>query len=685
MRGEVAPETTSAAYDLLERSTFVTRFGGVDANHRALGRLHGLLSAPAAVDATQASDWLEDAVGWVFERGEVPLQNEGETTADARGRVLLQALEESAAARDRLRQAVQLLLASTSPTRLFTDSGVPSRAGFTRELFDRLVRRIMPEPPVRNDFARFVARLLPTEASVRWLLELTPPVRRRWQSALGIDDGPLAKWVSASVAEAMRLVAARLAALGAEENVRQSLAAGQPNPWLTLPVAVDACANGEVPLARLTQALRSAQTSLHSVEANLDHSGISIDSVFQLDLMRSLVERLGLLASALRGDEAAREVAWLALEKGMLQGVQRDRSVSALWAASTQLLARRVVERAGTTGEAYLTKTRADQHAMLSAAAGGGALTAFMVVVKFVVTWAGLPPLIDAFCISLNYAAGFVGMQFAHFALATKQPSMTAATLAASIEASDTASTRDFEPLIDQVASASRTQLAALAGNVGMVVPIAILLDGACLLLTGQHFFDEPAAAKVVKVHHPLLSGTLPYAAATGIWLWAASLVAGAVENWFVVNELPAALAGNRLLRRLMGPDRAGRLAAGLTTRISGLGGNIGFGFILGFMPFFAKLVGFPLDVRHVTFVAGQLAYAGMYRGAEGVLQYDYLSALVSVPLVGALNFAVSFSLALFVALRARGVGIGAQASLARAVLHRLVKRPKAFFFGPRV
>ena len=52
--------------------------------------------------------------------------------------------------------------------------------------------------------------------------------------------------------------------------------------------------------------------------------------------------------------------------------------------------------------------------------------------------------------------------------------------------------------------------------------------------------------------------------------------------------------------------------------------------------------------------------------------------------MVASINFAVSFTLALVVALRSRGLGVGAQLSLGRAVLRRLWTDPKPFFLAPK-
>lgn len=681
----MADDSSSTKYELLDLSTFVTRFGGVDAKQPVLRRLHGLFAERTLANATVAGEWLEDLAGWLFERGRVPGRRAGEDEVAARTRVLFDVLDESLKAREMLKAAVALVIGSTNAVRLFTDVGVPSQHGFWRELLDRVVGNVLPQRPVGDDFSRLVQRLVPSAREAGWALELPSAQRLKLTGFLGIGPSEEAAWVEPALLEAAVLLVARISMQGTTAELRRRVpgASVLASPWLELAHSTREAVLGQSQLDSVIEVLARCRVQLTQVERSLEHTGISVELVFRLELLRALLTRLELVLTCALGDEAAQQVAWLALEKSIVGGVVTDRSVGALWARNTQLLARRMVERAGDSGEHYITRTRAEQHSMLTSAAGGGAITAVLVVVKFVIGWSGLPPLIDALAVGANYAMGFVAMQFAHFSLATKQPAMTAATLAGSIEAAEQGKVTDFEPLVDQVARASRTQLAALAGNVGMVLPLAVLFDVVLWLIAGHHVLDEATALKVVKTHHPFHSVTLFSAAMTGVWLWAASLIAGAVENWFVLHEMPGAIAGNRLLRRLVGSERASRFSTGVTRSISGLGGNIGFGMLLGLMPFIAKQVGIPLEVRHVTFVAGQVGYAGMFLGAEAVLTQGFLMAVLSIPLVAAFNFAVSFALALVIALRARGLGLKSQLRLLVAVIRRLVRHPKAFVFAP--
>jgi site-specific recombinase len=158
----------------------------------------------------------------------------------------------------------------------------------------------------------------------------------------------------------------------------------------------------------------------------------------------------------------------------------------------------------------------------------------------------------------------------------------------------------------------------------------------------------------------------------------------GAVENWFVVRKVPESVATNRFLRMALGARRAQALGKYLAQQVSGIAVATALGVQLGVIPMLASMVGIGIEVRHLTFVTGQLAFAGMERGPFGVLQPDYLMSLLSIGMVGTLNFAVSFALALWVAFRARDVRPGQQMELLFAVFRRFRRRPLDFVRAPK-
>ena len=126
-------------------------------------------------------------------------------------------------------------------------------------------------------------------------------------------------------------------------------------------------------------------------------------------------------------------------------------SLGTLLRENGRLLSRRVVESARRTGEHYLTHDRAEYTAMLWSAAIGGAVTGLTVLVKFALTGHGLPPFIEGVLAATNYALSFVAIHFLHGTLATKQPAMTAAAIAAKLNAAR--HRRRLREFVDEVAS----------------------------------------------------------------------------------------------------------------------------------------------------------------------------------------------------------------------------------------
>ncbi|MBS1150572.1 MAG: gliding motility protein [Myxococcaceae bacterium] len=689
-----APAVPSEA-SLLNPANFVTRFSAAEPDNRCVRRLHALLVQldPHAAFSGQA-EWLEDLSAWLRQRGRVPGRQRGTSNATARLILLLDALELLPEQLSALRVVVARSFELSDGVRLFTDTGLPTHQAVFTEAMGRLSKLILPEPPVEGDLARLLFRLLPNQHAVAWFESLPPALSRRLLSALAVPSGAGLEPLRASMRDAAVLLAVRVSANGLADEVRRRLsrssAALRDSPFLALPKLVRVWVTGEKGAGssevQCRECIAACRRGTREVVATLDETGVSVDLVYRLELINRQLDRLYALVTVLSAEPIAGAPARLL--STLVRGGVRDRSLAELFRANSKLLAQRVIERAGHGGEHYVTRTRDEQHEMVTSAGGGGALTAFSVFLKFVMGWAGLPPLIDGIANALNYATGFVAMQMLGFTLATKQPAMTAATLAGAIKETttglETPEAADLGPLVEQVARAFRSQLAAVVGNLGMVIPGAILLNLGVYLLTGGWLLELDQAVKVVHKHHPFGSATIPYAMLTGVFLWAASIAGGTMENWFVVNKLHEAIASSRGLRSLVGSERSARFARFLLNNISGFGGSVSLGVFLGLSPVLGLLVGIPIEVRHVTFATGQLTFAGLTLGPERVLEADCLWSLAAIGVIGLCNFGVSFSLALFVALRAREVGALAQFGLFRAVLRRFRQAPLDFFRAPK-
>ncbi len=596
---------------------------------------------------------------------------EGRPPALVRLEWLVRALERIPVARERFQTTVRAVLSSTRAIKLLGEIGLPNDRGLLAETTDRLARALLPEAPAPHELWRLASRIFRTQRDLEWLIPEADAVLSRLGDAGGQAWQPL----RGSIYDAIAMIATRISALGMGEAFRAH------------EITNTVCRS---PLYQLSQAapaqmpdlIVAARKHLDLVRHALELHGVSIEVVYALDSIERGLERIELLLPFVDANDdiaPTHELRDLLAATGL--GLVGDRSFRQVLSDNVRLLARKVIERAGQSGEHYVTSSRREYWKMLASASGGGVLTCGTAMAKFLVKWGHFPLFIDGIMSSVVYAGSFLVMQLLGFTLATKQPSMTAAALAGSI--SERRDGHQLDHLVPLIARIARSQFAAAMGNISAVIVTAAGVDAAWKYLRGQPFLDPGGSRAVVDSFHPLHSGTIFFAALTGVLLWVSSLMAGWFENWIVYRRLPEAIEHHPAGKRL-GKARMAKMARFLEREAAGFGGSIALGFLLGMVPVFAKFFGLPLDVRHVTLSTGSLTLAVSAIGIEAIGWSDLIAAAVGIAIIGILNFGVSFVLALVVALRARDVTRGEAAALPGAVLRRFIRRPFEFFYPPR-
>lgn len=415
------------------------------------------------------------------------------------------------------------------------------------------------------------------------------------------------------------------------------------------------------------------------LHGHLEVQGISVDLVFQIDQLCERCERIAQLLDVVLAEQPAPGLRQLVVD--LVQTGLRRRSVRALFTQHYALLARKVAERSAETGEHYITRSTAEYVDMLKRAGGGGAVLAGTTFMKFVVLAIGLSPFWAGMGAGLNYAISFVIVQWLHLTVATKQPAMTAPAMAAKL-----ANTRDdaaIESFVDEVAHLIRSQTAGIVGNLAVVAPLVLLMQGLAWFALGRPLIGEHSAHHVLETL-TLLGPTAWYAAFTGVLLFVSSLIAGWVENWFVLHKLDSAMRWNPHIRAWLGVARAARWASWWRANISGLAANVSLGFLLGLVPVIAGFMALPLDVRHVTLSTGQLMAALGTLGPTALHDPVFWWCVAALPVTGLLNVGVSFGLALLVAVRSRSVRVKDRARLRAAIWRRVRRQPLSFLLPPR-
>jgi site-specific recombinase len=595
-------------------------------------------------------------------------------------RFLLQLAGRESETGGRLRAVLAGLLTDLDIEQMLATGGIPRRAGFIKEGYERLLAKILPRPDYQHDANTVATGVLGRRRTIAWI-DLLPATDATRVAELFGDATSTARR-RPQLGAAMLTLASEAQAVGLSYEMRRRFsntsALDSPFGRLVAAVEVFLASTDETYLAELRSCVADCQALLATIHERLEETGVSVDLFYRSERTRAQLARLLVVAGWLHHAEP------LDALRGVVNGVRRERElrgIRALLAENMRLLSRRIAERNAETGEHYIALTRAQYRNMLAASAGGGALMTFAVYLKFGITAAHMPPFWEGLAASLNYATIFVLIALAHFTVATKQPAMTAPALAARMR--DLDAPERIEDLVAEAAALVRSQVASVFGNLLAVTPGVLLIAFVWWLMAGAAPLGEEKARSILDAHS-ILGPSFLFAAYTGMLLWLSGLFSGWADNAFTLRQLHQAIATNRRLVHRLGEEGALKRANWWKANIAGLAGNIGLGLLLGLTPVAWAFFGVPMEVRHVTLSTGQVAVAAFTVGPSVLTTAPFLLALGGLVLIGVLNVGISFLLALLVAMRAVDISPGNRWAVYRAIRRRLFEHPGEFIWPPR-
>ena len=624
--------------------------------------------------------------------------------AAERYEALLVRLEHDPALCAAFRGHVLHLLATRRAVTFFTDSGILPATGFFSEWMRILANRLLPEVPDTRQLKDCLQVIYERDDDWRWKQAITDEqVARFWslfldEEALGSVD---LKVLRTQVLDAVLLLAHRISGLGVEgELMRASPSfdtdlpsfvalSGEALAYVNSLREAESGADGAMPDdgGHLLVIVDQCRATLGRVRKRALSVGTSLRLSYLLARAEQSLDRLADLVTMLQTTQgAASRGAAMATWAGFMQEAfvaeNRRNSMRNYLRQLSELLAVRVTENAAHSGEHYICETRADYGLMWRSAAGAGVLIGGMALLKIHAGALHAPLFVEAFLFSLIYGGGFVVIYLLGMTVATKQPAMTAQTLAGLL--GDIRPTRqaDLERVADVVAAVSRSQLAAIAGNVMVAFPIALAIGFAIELNFGHPVVPIEKAAHLIGDLDPL-GWALPHAAIAGFYLFLSGLITGYFDNRASYTNLGERIGRLRWLGRLLGRERAGRAGRYIGDHLGGIMGNFLFGCMLGSTGVIGTILGLPLDIRHIAFASANLGYA--LNGFEFALAWQaVLWAVLGIALIGLTNLAVSFALALRTALGARGIRFEHWGPLNRTLWRRFRQSPRSFLLPPR-
>ena len=608
--------------------------------------------------------------------------------------------------RANLRRALFELLASYRHTELYTLTGILPNTGFFSELFRRVGHQLLPDVLEPELLRTFLRQVFNRPSDRYWVIGVGDEAWQQLIESLRFDEVRTAEPDTAlprAVAEILRslsFISHWIAAIGMEPELLRLEPALETfgSPFLTqnneLTDYIESYQAGwrQPDIAssddkHLRVLFGQCREVIERVHKRAGREGTSLRLTYHLQRLQQLLrrsERLLDIVEPLRTDpdDEAAYPAIVTLFTRLVQDECLRDNLRKHWRQNTEVIALRITDNTRAHGEHYITETRREYAAMAKSAMVGGAIIAFMACLKLWLAKANLPPLTGALLYCLNYGLGFCLIHILHGTVATKQPAMTANAIAASIGETG-GKLRNIDTLARLVARTVRSQIVAILGNIGLAIPLAGLIAYTVFAVSGQHFISTEKAGHLLAEQSLIDSGAVFYAAIAGVCLFLSGLISGYFDNFAAYNRIPKRLLQLGWPRRLFGEARMRRVAAYIGDNLGALAGNMIFGFMLGGVSIFGVLFGLLIDIRHVAFSSAFVGIAFVTHDFRPDL-WSFIWATLGVAAIGCINLAVSFALALNIALRARHISETPWRAIAGSLLRHLFKQPRDFFLPPR-
>ena len=216
-------------------------------------------------------------------------------------------------------------------------------------------------------------------------------------------------------------------------------------------------------------------------------------------------------------------------------------------------------------------------------------------------------------------------------------------------------------------------------GNVIVAFPVALL----GIWLIDMAFNYNLASTKWFKLINdisPIASPAIFHAAIAGVFLFLSGIIAGSVANRDKHEHIYYRIQEHPLLKLSLGRVRTKKLAGWYEKKWAGIISNFWFGVFMGSIGPIGVFLGLNLDIRHITFVSGNLAL-GLYGANYNVSTDMIVWAVIGIGVIGMVNFLVSFGLSMGLAFRSRNIPLSEMRIVAASIWKHFKRKPMSFFF----
>lgn len=598
-----------------------------------------------------------------------------------------------------LRTYLITLYSTYTPLTLYTDAGILPGHGFFAETFKRIRYKLLPplEKPHKTQY--LIGKVFYRKNEHRNFDVIDLEVWHRLFIAIGIN-GNASTWQRQYfnyLLNALMILSQRITAIGLEPEVIGKLPDIEDlhSPFFGLyrevqkyvdsfksDTSYDESTNEEDYRQILVMCVQ-CEAAIDELHKHKDKYGISINLAYLMLRLEQHIRRLKMILQLiqLRDVEEFNKTLFVFMSE-VVYAENKKYSVRKHLNDNLRLIAYKITEHTSLKGEHYRTENRKEYFSMFRSAMGGGLIVGILVLLKVFAHHLHLAPFGEAFCYSMIYASGFITIHLLHFTLATKQPAMTANTIAASLDDTDKKDKLMLKTvkLISEISSA---QFISLIGNIIIVLPAAWLLGWLYAQATGGNVITGEEAKEMMMNLHPFKSGSLFYAAIAGVFLMSSGLIAGYYDNKVIYSRIPERLQQHPVLKKIFSQQWLEKLTDYLKNNLGIILGNLFLGIFLGSASLFGRFFGLPFDVRHVTLSTGNFGLA-LQSSTAPIPAMFLIEISCSIIAMGFINLLVSFGLAIYVAVRSRSLNAPLLRNLLGAIKKYFVSHTTDFFIPPK-
>jgi site-specific recombinase len=592
-----------------------------------------------------------------------------------------------------LQRNILSVVHKASFTQLFSETGIITKNNFWSEFSEKISYKILPPVEEEQSIHRQLQYIFHERNDFKWVEEVDIAVWNDFFNSLRFDLSKVPHQFKTQMFNALKILSYRIAALGLEKEITGKISDTDEllSPFLSqnkevydlvmlLSTGLSA-ADIEARFDKINLLLVQCEANLNIIKQKALEGGTSLHQTFIISRISQMLQRMRIIIDFM--DDAHFDMSRLVhFFRLIIHHTQNKSRLREFISENIAALSYQIAEHKSTSGEHYIASNRKEYLKFFYSACGGGIIISFIVIFKILIHHAGYAPFWEAIAYSLNYAFGFILIHITGSTLATKQPAMTASTIARMLDVK-ASGTLNNDNIINLIAKVISTQTISFVGNLLLVFMLTVLLIMGIEYFSGENFVGYVEAQKMLDANNPLRSLVWFYAGITGVFLFISGIISGYYDNKVIYDKIPERLRHHPQLKKMMPEGMLNRFADYMDHNLGSLVGNLMLGFFLGTATFIGEILGWYYDIRHITISSGYFSI-GVYQNFILLPWWEIALVFIGVIGVGFINFLVSFSLALYVALRSRKVSVDDYGKLISVLIGYVKNYPFDFIFPPK-